>query len=63
MAAPWDREEVAFLEDTGPRRPQTPQEKLEEAERLFNWSTEDDVIDRAILEMNDAKSLLEPPEN
>lgn len=36
----------------------TPKERLEEADRLFNWSTDQGVIDQAILEMNEAESDL-----
>lgn len=42
-----------------PRPPaRTPKERLEEADRLFNWSTDEGVIDRAIEEMNAAESDL-----
>jgi len=46
------------VQDEGPRQARTPRQRLEEADRLFNWSTEREIIDQAITEMNDAESLL-----
>lgn len=36
----------------------TPEERLKEADRLFNWATDEGVIDQAIQEMNEAESDL-----
>lgn len=46
------------MRDPKPERARTPRERLEEADRLFNWATEPDVIDQAITEMNDAEAVL-----
>lgn len=55
------------MRDDSPPPAKTPKERLEEADRLFNWSTDDGVIDQAIREMNEAESDLgyhpDPDEN
>jgi hypothetical protein len=43
---------------SGPRPARTPEERLAEAKRLFDWSTDPAVIDRAILEMKAAEEAL-----